>query len=86
MNTIASSNGDGKNDLFMIRGLGIKDLDIKIYNRWGEPVFESSDKNFGWDGTSNGIKLPVGTYAYIVNITYFDNAEESKKGSINLFR
>ena len=84
--TAFTPNGDGKNDYFTLRGLGIKDIDIKIFNRWGESVFESSDLYFQWDGTNEGSKLAVGTYAYMVRIKYYDNTEINKKGSINLFR
>ncbi|HIF14618.1 MAG TPA: T9SS type B sorting domain-containing protein [Bacteroidetes bacterium] len=84
--TAFTPNGDGKNDYFTLRGLGIKDIDIKIFNRWGESVFESSDLHFQWDGTNGGSKLAVGTYAYMVIIKYYDNTEINKKGSINLFR
>ena len=79
-------NGDGKNDLYKIRGLGVKELYLQIVNRWGEKVYETDDPNFEWDGIFYGKPLPVGTYAYWVKAIYYDGSEETDKGSINLFR
>ncbi len=42
------------------------DFDVQIYNRWGEIVFQSNDRDFRWDGTYNGRPAPLGTYPYIV--------------------
>jgi len=45
-------NGDGYNDILYVRGWGIDQLiSFKIFNRYGELVFETNDKNIGWDGT-----------------------------------
>lgn len=78
-----SPNGDGKNDLFVIKG--INDTDVKaeifIYNRWGQLVYQNSDfgKVAGWDGeANNGIILgskgggvPDGTYFIFVKAVGF---------------
>lgn len=66
-------NGDGQNDFFLGKGLfeGIRAFEMKIFNRWGEEVFESNDPSIGWDGTyrqSNDL-APPGVYAYVVNYT-----------------
>ena len=42
------------------------DFDVKIYNRWGELVYQSNDRDFRWDGTYNGRQAPLGTYPYVV--------------------
>ena len=42
------------------------DFDVRIYNRWGEIVFQSNDRDFRWDGTYNGRQAPLGTYPYVV--------------------
>jgi len=48
-------NGDGLNDEFRIMNAGILELmEFKIYNRWGELVFETNDITKGWDGTFKG--------------------------------
>ena len=59
-------NGDGDNELFVPRGLCfIERVDFKIFNRWGELVFETQDPAIEWDGRNlNGDALPSGTYFY----------------------
>ena len=42
------------------------DFDVRIYNRWGELVYQSNDRDFRWDGTYNGRQAPLGTYPYVV--------------------
>lgn len=85
-------NGDGQNDVFYPRGAGIeKIVSFKIFNRWGEVVFERSnfapnDKSFAWDGTYNGTVLPPDTYVYFVQ-AYCEGDELLKvKGDITIIR
>lgn len=60
-----SPNGDGTNDELFVRGWGIEELlEFRIYNRWGEVVFETTDIDEGWDGTYKGEPVPIGTYVY----------------------
>ncbi|MBL0309246.1 MAG: gliding motility-associated C-terminal domain-containing protein [Bacteroidetes bacterium] len=55
-----SPNGDGNNDVFQIYGAAIKTTDLKIFNRWGELVFQSTNQFYGWDGTyKDRFKTPV---------------------------
>ncbi|QJD77274.1 SdrD B-like domain-containing protein [Spirosoma rhododendri] len=68
-----SPNGDGVNDLFVIRGATGLTVSLEVYNRWGHMVYKKDDYQNDWDGTSNtGILLdgdkglPDGTYYYIV--------------------
>jgi len=51
-------NGDGINDKVFVRGYGINKMTWRIYNRWGEMVFETIDKGQGWDGTYKGTIQP----------------------------
>jgi gliding motility-associated-like protein len=61
--------------------LFVNSIDLKIYNAWGNLVFETADPKINWDGTYNGQILPDGTYHYICRI--FENRvsgiQESKK-------
>lgn len=81
-------NGDGVNDIIYVDGWGIKNLlEFKIYNRWGELVFETSDLEEGWDGYYKDELQNVETYAYVVVVETFVDAQPlTKKGYINLFR
>ena len=79
-----------ENRTFSVDGVYIADdFEIIIYNRWGEPVFESRDKNFAWDGTKNGTLLPNGTYAYLIrfkSITDNDPRIYEQRGGVTLIR
>lgn len=79
-------NNDGKNDVFKVYGSSIKEVDIKIYNQWGNFVFETKDNILGWNGTQNGKHQPVGTYMYIIKIRLNNEDSFIKKGSFTLIR
>ena len=84
--SVFTPNIDGYNDLFNISGVGITAIYYKIYNRWGEMIFETNQLNQGWNGrTTSGIEVPEGTYFYIATVTTI-NGEESHHGSITLIR
>ena len=56
-------SGDGLNEVFKIETLAeFNDFKLLIFNRWGEKIFESNDKNKGWDGTFIGQPLPSDDY------------------------
>lgn len=85
-------NGDGQNDVFYPRGAGIeKIVSFKIFNRWGEVVFERTnfspnDRSYAWDGTYKGTVLPPDTYVYFVQ-AYCEGDELLKvKGDITIIR
>ncbi|MDB9883436.1 PKD domain-containing protein, partial [Bacteroidia bacterium] len=60
-------NGDGLNDVFNVVGLGYADMyNLKIYNRWGELLFESNKISEGWDGRFMGDIVQNGVYIYLV--------------------
>jgi gliding motility-associated-like protein len=60
-------NGDGKNDCFGITQWGDSKIEqFTIYNRWGQPVFETKQAGDCWDGTAKGTAQPSGTYVYII--------------------
>ncbi len=81
-----SPNNDGKNDLFMIYGSAIKNIELRVFNQWGELLYETYDKSKGWDGTFKGRMQPVGPYPFGVKVTFLDGKVISKRGSVNLIR
>jgi len=81
-----SPNGDGNNDVFKIYGEGIKTLNLKIFNRWGEKIFESTNQFIGWDGTYKGVIQNPGVYIYELSITYLDDKQTNKTGSITIIK
>jgi len=64
-----SPNGDGINDAWRITNIEVfPQCVVRLFNRYGQPVFTSTGYNKPWDGTSNGKPLPVGTYYYIIDM------------------
>jgi gliding motility-associated-like protein len=82
-----SPNGDGQNDIIYVKGYGITELEFRIYNRWGELVFESDDINFGWDGTYKGTNQEMEVYVYTLKAKFKNGTESGlRKGNITLLR
>ena len=87
-----SPNGDGQNDIFYIRGRGIKSIKVfRIFNRWGEVVFERSDLNTedqagGWDGRFRGIPLNPDVFIYYAEMICDTNESFVLKGNVTLLR
>ena len=79
-------NGDGNNDVFQIYGEDIKTISMKVFNRWGELVYSTTNSLAGWDGTYKGIVQMPAVFTYEATITYLDDTQESKNGSITLVR
>jgi gliding motility-associated-like protein len=84
---IFTPNGDGSNDLFHVTGGGIKKLDARIMNRWGQLIYEWDSPYGGWDGFSSaGVESSAGTYYYFINVDFNDGHSEEFTGSFRLQR
>ena len=81
-----SPNGDFKNDVFTYNGEGVKKIQYKIFNRWGEKVFESNSIEDKWDGTYKNEPQPNENYVYVSAITLINNKVLVLKGSVALIR
>ncbi|MGN6533369.1 MAG: PKD domain-containing protein [Ginsengibacter sp.] len=87
-----SPNGDGANDIFYPRGSGVfKIQNLKVFNRWGEVVFEKSnfnpnDASAGWNGTFRGKPLPPDVFVYILQVVCDNNTSLTFKGNIALIK
>ena len=84
--TAFSPNGDGSNDILYVRGGAIVTMSFKLFNRWGEKVFETTTLDRGWDGTYNGKPAPIDAYAYVLTASFIDGSSVTKKGNITLLR
>ncbi|MFB6306338.1 MAG: gliding motility-associated C-terminal domain-containing protein, partial [Flavobacteriales bacterium] len=81
-----SPNGDGENDILYVRGNNIKKLLFRVYNRWGEKVFESKDQESGWDGFYKNRKADPAVYVYYLEVTCTGDKTYFKKGNVTLIR
>ena len=79
-------NGDGYNELFKIYGNYIVSFNLKIFDRWGEELFESNSIEKFWDGTFNNKKVQLGTYYYSIEVYGEDGELFVKTGEVNLIR
>lgn len=79
-------NGDGKNDILYVRGYNIETVKFKIFNRFGNLVFETQDQNVGWDGSYNNTDQEIEVYAYTLEVTFRDGEHLTKKGNVTLVR
>jgi gliding motility-associated-like protein len=79
-------NNDGNNDLLYVHAYGVSSLNIKVYNRWGNIVFETSDKSIGWDGQFLGIDQEAAVYVYQITATMSNGEEKVFKGDVTLIR
>lgn len=79
-------NGDGNNDIFFVRGEFIADINLAIFNQWGERVFESDSLDDGWDGTYKGKPSSACTYTYLVKATSISGRKITKAGHVSIIR
>ena len=79
--TAFSPDGDGINDYFSISGQGLLDAQVEVYNRWGQIIYQSSEREPKWSGRNvYGLPVTNGTYFYKLVIQ-----NEEVTGTINVF-
>jgi gliding motility-associated-like protein len=81
-----SPNGDGVNDKIYVRSSVIYEVDFRIYNRWGELVFQTNDLTNGWDGYYKGNLSEPGVFVYYLDVICYNKEIFKKKGNITLIR
>jgi gliding motility-associated-like protein len=82
ISNILTPNDDGQNDTWKVNNINqIAGCDVKIYNRWGEMVYQTNDYNNDWGGTRNNEPLPDGVYFYSIKCS-----DKEYTGEINLLR
>ena len=82
-----SPNGDGKNETFRILNAGnIELIEFKIFNRWGNLVFETNNKEEAWDGKRRGEYQNSGTYIYYIKGRKSSGEITEIKGNFTLLR
>lgn len=84
--TAFTPNGDSHNDMLYVRGIGVLEFQFRLYNRWGELIFETNDLNKGWDGTHKSEQQEMEVYVYFLDAVLENGESVSKKGNITLIR
>ncbi|HMO61575.1 MAG TPA: PKD domain-containing protein [Ferruginibacter sp.] len=76
----------GVNSVIKVTGFGIVRMTWRIYNRWGQLVFETNNRKDGWDGTFKGVVQPMDVYTYTLDVELSDGEKVRKTGDITLLR
>ena len=83
----AFTPGTGANSLFKANVKGLVSLNyFRIFDRWGQKVFETTDINAGWDGTFSGTAQPFGVYVYEIEAITSNGQNIVKHGNLTLLR
>lgn len=81
-----SANSDGLNDDLYLNNSFVKTFNLKIFNRWGQLIFESDNKKERWKGELNNNSVQNDVYFYIITFTGFDDYAYTKRGNITIIR
>ncbi|HLP12780.1 MAG TPA: PKD domain-containing protein [Flavobacteriales bacterium] len=84
--TAFTPNGDGENDVFIIRGGPFNATDFNVYNNWGQLIFHTNDALVGWDGTFNGVDQPMGVFTWTFEVTIANGKVIRQTGDVTLLR
>ncbi|MFO0356666.1 MAG: gliding motility-associated C-terminal domain-containing protein, partial [Sphingobacteriaceae bacterium] len=82
-------NDDNINDVFNIKGIGLKSEGyyMEVFDRWGTLVYSTKDINKGWDGTVKGVKATEGVYIYKVRVIGGNGVGKKEfKGHVTLLK
>jgi gliding motility-associated-like protein len=86
-NAFTPGNGSGINDYFSVDHLGLVSLEyLRVYNRWGQLIFETNNLTQGWDGKYKGQPQPMGTYVYELSAKDNKGTAFLKSGNVTLVR
>lgn len=81
-----SPNNDGRNDVLYVKGIAIDELSFRIYNKYGEQVFESFTQDIGWDGKFMGREENPGVFTYVIEYQLSNGTRGTKKGNVTLIK
>jgi gliding motility-associated-like protein len=80
-------NNDGRNDRFRPLSEGLREIRyFRVYNRWGQLLYQWRGGDAGWDGTRNGIPQESGVYIWMLEASGLDNKTYFRKGTVTLIR
>ena len=79
-------NDDGINDAFGPSVYGISKFEMKIYNRWGQVIYHTTEQDKPWDGTINNNETQAGVFTYSIVATDLKEKPHKFVGAFTLFR
>lgn len=84
--TAFSPNGDALNDQFFVSGQYIVEMELSIFNRWGELIFITNNKNDTWDGTFHNKPAAEDAYVWSIQVTDLAGRTYKESGTVALLR
>ena len=78
--------GEASNNVFRGYGLNVRDYELRVYTRWGDCIFHTTDIDEGWNGTYLGVQSPVSAYLYVCRYTDLDGEPRIVSGTVALLR
>ena len=86
--TAFSPNDDAINSAFRIKinANCVQTMQLQVFDRWGELMFETTNPSDAWDGKYKGIPQPMDAYAWTLDVEYFTGQSFRKKGDVTLIR
>ena len=80
-------NGDGRNDMFLVKGEGLVEVEVLIFDRWGRLITRWNDLSQGWDGRIPGGSIAQeGVYTFLVKATTNAGENIEQGGTVTLIR
>ncbi|MES2680667.1 MAG: gliding motility-associated C-terminal domain-containing protein [Bacteroidota bacterium] len=79
-------NGDGKNEIFQPKGTNVTTYELKIYDRWGQKIFETKNFEDGWDGTFKGSPCKTDVYVWEIKTIKANGKQRYLTGKVLLCR
>ena len=84
--TAFTPNGDGLNDVWYVRGRGLTQLNVRIFSRWGQEVWQGNPIRTPWDGTLNGAPLEQGFYEVLLRYQTVTREWKQVHASLSVLR
>lgn len=85
--TAFTPNADGQNDILFVRSPRLETIDFRVYDRWGQEVFATTELTEGWDGTNKaGQEMVQGVYVYFIEAQFTNGTSRTIKGNVTLLR
>lgn len=81
-----SPNGDATNDVLHVMGGPFQNILFRVYNNWGQLLFETNDQKIGWDGKWNGHDQPNGVYVWTLVVDMYNNRQVKLNGDVTIIR
>jgi hypothetical protein len=78
--------GANVNNILFVKGGPFSQLDFRVFNEWGNQIFETNSQNLGWDGTFKGQKQPEGVYVWTLVATTTDGRKWKMTGDITILK